>query len=228
MANYPPPPPGGGWAPPPAANPYAADQALVQWVTARGYQLNATPDVRWYQAWYPFAYLYPTSRVGRELRASFGEAQVAISECFEGDAAKQAIGEDRHVTAFLMSPRLAYRAAVRSKGGSGIVEGLGKGLDDLFGQKKPGFLGDPTFEARFDVAGPTVQEANAALPMPLRQLLLASSFRGILEVRAQGLAVTFFDRGSFDPQTLEGTIGLVGQIYSAAIQYPHVVTAPPR
>jgi hypothetical protein len=132
------------------------------------------------------------------------------------------------VVAFLMSPRLAYRAAVRSKGGAGIVDGIGKGLDDLFGTKKPGVLGDPTFEGRFDVAGPTPQEANAALPMPLRQLLLSLGFRGILEVRAQGLVVTFFDRNAFDPHTLEGTIGAVGQIYSAAAHYAHVVTAPPR
>lgn len=231
MANYPPPPPGGGWAPPPAGPaPYDADRALAEWAQARGYQLNPAPDLRWYQAWYPFAFLPHTSRVGREARATFGEASLCVTETYEGDLAKQAIGEDRHVMAFLMSPRLAYRAAVRSKQGGGILDDVSKGLNDLFGSnKKPqGLLGDPAFEARFEVMAPTPQEGVAALPPPLRQVLLATNFRGILEVRAQGMVVCFFDRTAFDPQTLDGTIGLVGQLYGAAVQYPHVVTAPPR
>ena len=124
--------------------------------------------------------------------------------------------------------RLAFNAVAaineQSREQDMILDEIGKGLDDLFGTKKRGFLGDPTFEARYDVVGPTLDEANAALPMPLRHLLLSTNFRGILEVRAQGLAVTFFDRNGFDPQSLDGTIGWIGQIYQAATQYPHVVT----
>ena len=226
MANYPPPPPGGGWAPPGAADPYALDRALSEWARARSYTLNPQPDLRWYQGWYPFAYLFPTSRLGREVRAQIGEATLNVVEAFESDPIKEATGEHRHVVGFLMSPRLAYRAAVRLKGGgAGIVDDVTKGLNDLFGSSKPrGYLGDPTFEGRYDVLGPTVEEANVALPMPLRQLLLQSSFRGILEVRAQGLAVTFYDRSGFDPGTLDGTIAWIGQMYQAATQYPHVVT----
>lgn len=240
MANYPPPPPGGGWAPPGAADPYAgvsphadaygAARALVDWARARGYAINPQPDIRWYQGWYPFAYLFPTSRLGREARALHvggGEATLNVVEAYESDPIKEATGEHRHVIGFLMSPRLAYRAAVRLKGGgAGLVDDVTKGLNDLFGgSRKPrGFLGDPTFEGRYDVLGPTVDEANAALPMPLRQLLLQYNFRGILEVRAQGMAVTFYDRSGFDPATLDGTIAAIGQIYQAATQYPHVVT----
>lgn len=225
MANYPPPPPGSGWAPQGGNDPYAGDRALAEFAHARGFQLNALGDVRWYQAWAPFAYLFPVHRVAREVRAQIGEASLAVAECFESDALKEATGEHRHVVAFLMSPRLAYRAAIRSKSGAGIVDDVTKGLNDLFGSSKPkGYLGDPTFEARFDVVGPTLEEANAALPMPLRQLLLQSNFRGILEVRGQGLIVSFFDRNGFDPASLDGTIAWVGQIYQAAIQYPHVVT----
>lgn len=225
MANYPPPPPGGGWAPPGAHDPYGADRALAEFAQARGFQLSPAGDVRWYQAWAPFAYLFPTHRVGRELRAQINEASLAVAECFESDPIKEATGEHRHVVAYLMSPRLAYRAAIRSKSGAGIVDDVTKGLNDLFGSSKPkGYLGDPTFEARYDVVGPTLEEANAALPMPLRQLLLQSNFRGILEVRGGGLVVTFFDRNGFDPASLDGTIAWVGQIYQAATQYPHVVT----
>ncbi|MBI2394380.1 MAG: hypothetical protein HYV09_32720 [Deltaproteobacteria bacterium] len=226
MANYPPPPPGGGWAPPGGApDPYAAERALAEFAQARGFQMSPHGDVRWYQAWQPFAYLPPISRVGREVRAQIGEASLAVAECLESDPLKEATGEHRKVVSFLMSPRLAYRAAVRSKGGAGVIDDVTKGLDDLFGSRKPkGYLGDPTFEGRYDVVGPTVEEANAALPTPLRHLLLQGNFRGILEVRAQGLVVTFFDRTSFDPATLDGTIAWVGQIYQAATQYPHVVT----
>jgi len=224
MANYPPPPPGGGWAPAGGHDPHAADRALTEFAQARGFQLSPQGDVRWYQAWAPFAYLFPTSRVGRELRAQIGEATLNVAECYESDPIKEATGEHRHVVAWLMSPRLAYRAAVRSKGGAGLVDDVTKGLNDLFSSKPRGFLGDPTFEARYDVVGPTLDEANAALPMPLRQLLLQGNFRGILEIRAQGLVVTFFDRSGFDPASLDGTIAWVGQIYQAATQYPHVVT----
>ncbi len=226
MANYPPPPPGGGWAPPGAPDPYAGDRALAEWARARNYTLNPQPDVRWYQAWQPFAYLFPISRLGRELRAVIGEASLNVVEAFENDPLKEATGEHRHVITFLMSPKLAYRAAVRLRGGgAGLVDDVTKGLNDLFGSPKPkGYLGDPTFEGRYEVVGPTTDEANAALPMPLRQVLLQSSFRGILEVRGQGMVVTFFDRTGFDPATLDGTIAWVGQLYQAATQYPHVVT----
>lgn len=226
MANYPPPPPGGGWAPPGAPDPYAGDRALAEWAAARNYTINPHPDARWYQAWQPFAYMFPVARLGRELTAQIGEASLRVVEGFENDPIKEATGEHRHVIAFLMSPRLAYRAAVRLKGGgAGLVDDVTKGLNDLFGSSKPkGFLGDPTFEGRYEVLGPTVDEANAALPTPLRQVLLQSSFRGILEVRGQGMIVTFYDRSGFDPATLDGTIAWVGQIYQAATQYPHVVT----
>ena len=235
MANYPP-PPGGGWTPPAGGpDPHAADRALAEWAQARGVQLSPQGDVRWYQAWAPFAFLYPIARVGREARQIVGEAAVSVVETFEGDAIKQATGEDRHLIAFVMSPRLAYRAAVRSRlGAAGFVDdvsrGFGeisKGLEGLFGSKKPEpqtLLGDPAFESRFEVAGPTRDETHAALTTPLRQLLLQGGFRGILETRPQGLVVTFHDRPQFDPQSLDGTLAWVGQIYRAAIQYPHVVT----
>jgi hypothetical protein len=236
MANYPPPPPGGGFAPAPtpAADPYAPDRALAEWAQARGYGFSTAPDIRWYQAWYPFAYLFHITRLGREVRATFGDAAAPvglwIAETFEGDALKEAAGEDRHVVAFLTSSRLAYRAAVRSRTGAGLVSDIGKELDSLFGsaKKTAGVLGDPTFESRFEVAVPTREEGVSALTVPLRQLLFQSQWRGILEVRAGGLVCAMHDRTGFDPATLDATIAFVGQLYQAAIAYPHPVTAPPH
>jgi hypothetical protein len=230
MANYPPPPPGGGFPPaPPPADPYAPERALAEWARQRGYALNASPDLGWYKRWAPFTYLFHMARVGRELRMTAEEASVWVIEAFEGDPVKEVAGEDRHLTAFLTSPRLAYRAAVRSKSAAGFVSDISRGLDGLFGSKpQPGtVLGDATFEAKFDVAVPNRDEGNAAVTMPLRQYLLQSGFRGILELRAGGLVCAFHDRPGFDPASLEGTLALLGQIYRAAIAYPHAVTAPP-
>jgi hypothetical protein len=231
MAHYPPPPPGGGFPPPPPpADPYAHERALAEWARQRGHFLNPTPDLAWYRAWAPFTYLFRIERVGRELRMTAGEASVWVVEAFEGDAVKEVAGEDRHVTCFLTSPRLAYRAAIRSKSAGGVVADLSRGLDDLFGSSKPAagaVLGDPTFEGRFDVAVPTRDEGNAAVTMPLRQYLLQAGFRGILELRAGGLVCSMHDRPGFDPVSLEGTLALLGQIYRASTQYPHAVTPPP-
>jgi len=236
MANYPPPPPGGGFAPAPGppVDPYAPDRALAEWAQGRGYAFVTAPDIRWYHAWYPFAYLFRVQRLGREVRATFGDASAPVAlwivEAFEGDALKEAAGEDRHVIAFLTSSRLAYRAAVRSRTGAGLVSDIGKELDSLFGSSKKssgGVLGDPTFESRFEVAVPTPQEGMAALTLPLRQFLFQSQWRGILEVRAGGLVCAMHDRPGFDPATLDGTIAFIGQLYQAAIAYAHPVTAPP-
>lgn len=204
------------------ADPYAAERALAHWAEARGYALQPSPDLAWYQAWYPFVYLFRIARVGRELRAAFGEAQVWIVEAFDPDPLKQATGEDRNVFAFLTSPRLTRRAAIRSRAGGGIVQEISTGLGSLFkgGGSPGGALGDPTFEQRYEVTAPSREEGHAALPMPLRQMLLQTGWRGILELRAGGLACTMFDRRTFDPPTLDALIATLGQIYQAAIAGP--------
>jgi hypothetical protein len=104
-APHTPPPYGAGY------DPYAADDALAAWARARSYALSATPDLAWYKGWYPCTYMPPVARIGREIRATFGEAKVAIVETFTGDLLLQATGEDRHICVFVLSPRLTSRAA---------------------------------------------------------------------------------------------------------------------
>ena len=207
-----------GAGPQPAGpDPYAADRALQDWAAARGYQLGNAPDLRWYQGWYPCIYAYRITTAARELRATFGEAALWVLEGLEDDPVKRATGEDRHVFAFLTSPRFPARAAVRSKGGgSGVVDEIGFGLSSLFNSKQAGgALGDPTFEQRFDVTVPSRQEGDAALPMHLRQMLLQGGWKGILELRQGGLVAVPFNVRGFDPATLDWLIGLIGQIHSA-------------
>jgi hypothetical protein len=229
--GYPPPPPGGGYPPPPpgggsppegasppggAYDPYAAERALEAWASEKGYTLNKTPELSWYQAWYPFQYLFRLARIGRELRATFGEATVHVIEGFDADQLKAVTGEDRHLIAFVLSERLTLRVAVRSKSGGGVVNEISRGLGSLFGGSAGGALGDPAFEQRFDVSGPSREEANRALPIPLRQHLLQNSFRGVMETRPGGMVAVFWGARSFDPATLDKLIALTGQLYQLA------------
>jgi hypothetical protein len=237
MAQYPPAPPGGGYPPPPppgggyppppgggapgyaAPDPYAADRALQEWASSRGYTLGTNPDFAWYQGWWPFQYAPRLARVGRELRAQFNEAGLFAVEGFEADEIKRAAGEDRQVYALVTSPRLQFRVALRSKSGGGMVNEVSRGLGSLFSGSSAGsVLGDPTLEGRFDVGTPTRDEGNRALPLPLRQLLLHQNWRGIVEIRPGGMLVVNYDRRSFDPQSLEAVTSGAGQIYQLAAQ----------
>ncbi len=203
--------------PPYGYDPYAAERALGAWASTKSFVLNATPDGNWYLAWYPMSFLPRFTRLGRELRGSLDDAGIYIVETFDPDPFKQAAGEDRMVAFFLTSPKLTLRAAVRAKSGGGVMTELSSGLGSLFRGESPGsLLGDPTLEARFDVMAPSRDEGNAALPMPLRQLLVSSGFRGILEVRAGGLAISLFDLRFFDAPSLDRALPYVEQLYRAA------------
>jgi hypothetical protein len=227
--NYPPPPPGAAYPPPPpggaapgapnpyGADPYAAQRAVEEWAASHGYTLGLTPDPAWYQAWSPFSYLFRFARVGRELRAEFPGAGVFLVEAFDPDPLKQASGDACVVCGFVTSPKLTCRVAVRSKLGGGVMNELKSGFGALFGQAAPGgVLGDPTFEGGFDVTAPSRDEGNRALPMPLRQHLLQSGWRGILETRPGGLVCSTFGQRVFDPPTLDAAHAMLGQIYTLA------------
>jgi hypothetical protein len=226
---YPPPPPGGAYpAPPPAgaapvaagaygADPYAAQRAIEAWATSHGYTLGLTPDPAWYQAWSPFVYLFRMARVGRELRAEFQGTSVFLVEAFDPDPLKQASGDACALCGFVTSPKLACRVAIRSKLGGGVMNELKSGFGALFSQSAPGgVLGDPTFEAHFDVSSPSRDEGNRALPLPLRQHLLQSGWRGILETRPGGLVCATFGQRGFDPPTLDAAHLTLGQLYTLA------------
>jgi hypothetical protein len=200
------------------ADPYAAERALADWANQRGLTLSAAPDVRWYQAWAPFIYLFSITRVGRELRGRIDDADVALLEAFDPDPIKQAASEDRQVICFLMSQRLRARAALRAKSGGGIVSDVSSGLSSLLrGSSAGSVLGDPTLESRFDVTVPSREEGNLALPTTLRQMLVSHQWRGILELRPGGMACAMFDRKTFDPAGLDLMLGTLAQIYRCAI-----------
>lgn len=219
--GYPPPPAGGappGAPPPGGVDPYAAQRALEEWATARGYTINNAPDFAWYQGWFPFQYAFRLARVGRELRAQFGEAALFLVEAYDADDVKRVAGEDRYLYAFVTSPKLTARVSIRAKSGGGLVNEVSRGLGSLLGgQSQSSMLGDPTFEQRFDVTTPSHEEGNRALPMPLRQFLLQSNWRGILESRPSGLLIIPYERRSFDAATLEQAINNVGQLYQLSV-----------
>jgi hypothetical protein len=204
---------------------------MQAWAQARGAAISTSPDPRWYQSWGPYVYLPSFARIGREARVSIADGptqvQAFVVETYEGDPIKQATGDDRLLVAFVTSPRLAYRAAVRSRSGAGVLDDFSRGIDAIVGTgPSPGsVLGDPTFERVFDVGAPTRDEGNAALPIPLRQTLLQSGFRGVLELRPGGLICTLYDRRAFDPPTLDALLGAVARVHQLATQYA-VTPAP--
>lgn len=220
--GYPPPPPGGGYPapqyPPGYGDPYAAAKALEQWVTSQGHVSSATPDPQWYRAWWPFSYAFNVARLGRELRVTAGENTLCIVEAFEADEVKRLAGEDRHIYAFCTCNALKYRVSIRSRAGGGMVNEVSQTLGSLFGPSAPvgGILGDPTFEQRYEITGPSRDEAHRGLPMPLRHLLVQAGWRGILELRPQGALIISYDRRSFDPPTLDAVIQIANQVLALA------------
>jgi hypothetical protein len=229
VAMYNPPPGGGGppgWGPPqPAHDPYAA--YLAAWAQERKHELLPTPDVYFVQSWFPFQYIPRLERITKHLKTKIGDADLHAFEVFEADQVKQMTGDHRQVLFLLMSPLLKYRVALQSKTSGNVGDDLSRGLKELGsffgGPPKPpvgGILGDPTLESRFDVMAPSPQEGHAALPVPLRQILVAPNFRGILELRQQGMATILYTHRSFDPQTLEHAMQVVGSMYQAASAAP--------
>ena len=198
-------------------DPYAQQQALEEWAQSRSYQLSQSPDPSWYRAWEPLTYVTRPARLGRELRASFGEVIVALAETFEDDPIKQATGEDRHLMGFVICQGLRHRAALRSKKGAGDLTDFGRSIGALFGGARPGtVLGDPTFEEHYEVQVPSREEGIAALPMALRQLLLGAGFLGALDIRPGGMVMQFYGHRDFDPAKLDAVSTLLGQTYQAA------------
>ena len=89
MSFYPPPPPGWDSRALLHAMPHAdLEQRLADWAHARGYQYDPRPSVEWYQSWAPFVFLFRPARVTREVRASFGDAQVWLVEATEANGAE--------------------------------------------------------------------------------------------------------------------------------------------
>ncbi len=234
MSNQAPPPP--GWGPPgggpgpfgpaPAYDPYAAERALAEWAKERGFEISTAADFRSYHGWLPLQYLPRFDRVGRELRFSLGDARVSIVEALDSDPLKQAAGEHLNNLVFVVSPRFTARVAVRSKQVGGLADGISRGFSAIEGffasgghtGPPPGaVLGDPTLESRCDVLAPSREEGNAALPMPLRQLLVQPYFRGALEIRQGGLILTLYDYRRFDAPGLEALVAAAKQIIEAAM-----------
>jgi hypothetical protein len=105
------------------------------------------------------------------------------------------------------APRIGHRAAFRTKRAGGVVDGVARGLkalDSLFVTAPgPSLINDPTFEQHFEVWAPNAHEAHAAIPVPLRQLLVMGGFHGIVERHPGALCITSFDVTQFDPASLD-------------------------
>lgn len=237
MSIYPPPPP--GWDSRLLSSKETEptdDDALAEWAEARGYEYNPTPQIDWYRGWAPFVFLFQPSRVSREVRASFGDAQVMIVEAINDE--DEARGNDgRYVVSFLLSPRLLYRCAIRSRMQKDAIDEMRTSINPkktprslgrwrwrerdqflrrTYGRGVRGVIGDAIFEAHCEIATPSREEGLAALPVALRQWLISTGWRGILELRPGGLVSTTYGPPLFDPASLDATVHHLGHVFNAA------------
>lgn len=245
MSLYPPPPP--GWdsrlleKPADSRAQGDADRLLAEWARARGYEFNPTPNVDWYRSWAPFVFLFTPTRVGREVRAALGDAHIWVIEAYDDEEISRG-EEGRHVVCFLLSNALSYRAAIRSRMQKEAIEELRTSLTPGIAKKTPrslgrwrhrerdqllrrtygrgvrGVIGDAIFEAHCEIQTPSREEGLAALPVALRQWLITTGWRGILELRPGGLVSTTYAPPLFDPASLDAQLHHLGQIYSAAVR----------
>lgn len=220
------PPMGPGYAPAapyPAASPvgYAPyppasiDPRLAAWAQHRRAQLTM-PDPRFYMAWSPIQFLSRVGAVYREAQLTMNDAPVRLAEVSVDEALRKAVGEDRVVLAFLSSPRVLYRAALRSRAAEGLAESVNYGIkliDSLVGTQSAK-IGDPVLEREFEIAFPTPQEGAMALPLSLRSLLVNGRFRGVLELRQGGIVLWRSDVRHFDPTPLDRLLDTLSRVYA--------------
>jgi len=199
--------PGQGW-------PAGPDPRLAAWAAHHRAELRAQADPRFYQAWSALQFLPPIQHVYRDARLSLRDAQVYLAEVVTSDALRSLAGEDRYILSFVVSQRLLYRAALRSKNSTGLADGIGQMLK--LGSAAPS-LGDPVLERAFELRFPSVQEGNMALPFPLRQALVNNDFRGTLELFQGSFIVRRQDATRFDPVDLDKLLVVATAVYGAIV-----------
>ncbi len=204
------------WTPPPV--PPGVDPRFAMWAHHWRAELRAPIDPRPYFAWNPFQFIARITHAYRDARLPIRDAWLHLVEVATDDGIRRATGEDRFVMGLFTSPRILYRAAVRTKHGAGFADGVARGLkllDDIVAAAPPPSLGDPQLEACFDLKFPTPMEGNAALPISLRRFLVTGPFQGTLELRSGAFAIHLSHAQRFDPVDLDRIIDAAGRIYAA-------------
>jgi serine/threonine protein kinase len=212
-----PPPAAWGSVPPPPPPP-GTDPRLVMWMHHRRAELRAPVDPRPYIAWNPFQFIARITHAFRDAHLPVHDARLALVEIATDDGLRRATGEDRFVLGLLTSPRILYRAALRTKQVTGFADGVARGLkilDGIVATSNAPSLGDPRLEAYFDLAFPSFAEGNAALPFSLRHLLMSVQFHGTLELRAGAFALHLANAQRFEPNDLDQIVEAAGRIYTA-------------
>ncbi|MFO0618242.1 MAG: serine/threonine-protein kinase [Polyangiaceae bacterium] len=209
------PPPPGAWSAPTERAKSALDPRIPPhfhpWIAARGAEIGFDPNPQPYFAWNPLYFIPRIRHVYREARLSLRDATVCAAEVSIDDGLRSMTGESRPILGFLRSPRILYSAAVRTREGTGVADGVVRALDSLFTSSSLK-INDPRFERQFDVGCDSPQMGNAALPLSLRELLLMG-FRGKLELRAGGFVVHLAHVNRFEPQEIDALLDVIARIY---------------
>ncbi len=189
---------------------------LYTWATQKQMQLSEGGTPLTYSGFLQFQLVPKIRSVVREGRIRLGDADVLVGEVVINDELRQAIGEAVMVIALVQSPKVKHHVALRTKKVTGIGDGISRGLRalDRLVSSKPvagSMLGDQWFESRFEVTAPSAPEAHAALPGPLRLLLMQNNFTGVLECGPGRMAVAF-EPARFDPPTVDRLLELVTEV----------------
>jgi hypothetical protein len=143
---------------------------------------------------------------------------------------------------FVTSPALLHRAAIRLRIAQDAIEEMRAPFNPrmtprtmsrwrwrereklqhrTYGRSISGVIGDAVFEAQFQVVTPSQAEGQAALTPELRRFLVQGCWQGCIELRPGGMIVSQYRPPRFDPDSLDVSLWLLGQIY-------HAATAPPE
>jgi hypothetical protein len=180
---------------------------LGAWAAQKRMQLREPGEVQTYANWMQYQFVPKMQHVVREGRVQLGDADVLVGEIVIQDELRRAVGEAHMLVAIVSYPRLQYNVAVRTKKLTSLGDGLSRGLRalDQFVSSKPKdapLLGDPRFESKFEVRGPSPREAAMALPVAVRQFLMQTGFAGIVETRPGRLAISQ-EPARFDATTVD-------------------------
>jgi hypothetical protein len=241
VPQYPPPPAAWGSSKgaltEPELDPARARHVLYAWAQQRGYQVNEQPQVDWYRSWGPFVHVPVPTQARREIIAQFGDAKVwlldALAPSRQNDPTLRPF-----IVSFVTSPQIRCRVAIRSRIPESAIQEMRVPFNPnitpstasrwrsqrkeklqhrTYGKSVGSSIGDPVFEAQFQVVTPSRAEGLAGLPRHLRRFLVDGCWQGAMETRPGGMIVSQYRPPRFDPDALDVSLWLLGQIFHAAV-----------
>ncbi|MEZ4442459.1 MAG: hypothetical protein R3B72_25425 [Polyangiaceae bacterium] len=154
--------------------------AIALYAQRQGLAYKPRPSETWFRAWEPFDTITTPHAYFNAVTWHLPPGSATLAEPWTEDGLFEPM--DRTLLAFFTHPGFTRRAALR------VGESFITRVTFLTDAPPPIVkLGDPVWDEHVVTRAKSPDEARAAFPGPLRQLLQTSGFRGHLEVRPGGL-----------------------------------------